>query len=608
MAGLYDDSEDWMTGYNESIQDSPSTNTSSSNNNLATNIGSFIGGIIGGAVSSPRFKLNIPTLNFDNVKLNTPSVSSISGSTTNNYNGSNERPQLYKIQDFENSDINQALKQNMKERQYRRWLKSEDYTKRKNAFDLNQYDLYAQSVGNQADYDAKTLADKTLAEMQANRMSVEDILKQTPERTTADWNNVKSVQNWLNTNFNSGLDADNMYGKNTNNAITAALQRTDLTEAERQGLTNLQNSYQNGMVGQKKLISKNFGKQNNTSDFDQLFTGKQYQKVNLKDGTHAYQDVNSGNVYYNNGRMKFKNGAMGSYSKGNPDQPENEYDYKYREKGYIPKRLKDGSYQYVDPQNNFIFFNNGRYIDPRGNKGTVLDNGNLLYDRKKQGGILINKHQQGGTMVNNEQELQKAFMAFLIEDAATQGMQIQSEEDLKQYVESLGQEGIQAKYQEFMQLMSGASTQKPSKRLGGHLNYLKQIKGACPDGEETYYFKEGGSVKRGCKPCMEKAKKGAKFDNEDTDPVNKFKCGRKVKKAIGGSNLGLKGKISKYNEPDPKNPQTVLYDNHGNSVISEKGYFIKRRELPNNKIKDDTIKSDNPIYNKIKQEFNKYNK
>lgn len=149
-------------------------------------------------------------------------------------------------------------------------------------------------------------------------------------------------------------------------------------------------------------------------------------------------------------------------------------------------------------------------------------------------------------MVNNEQELQKAFMAFLIEDAATQGMQIQSEEDLKQYVESLGQEGIQAKYQEFMKLMSGASTQKPSKRLGGHLNYLKQIKGACPDGEETYYFKEGGSVKRGCKPCMEKAKKGAKFDNEDTDPVKKFKCGRKVKKAEPGAKFTQKTKTDKY--------------------------------------------------------------
>jgi hypothetical protein len=50
---------------------------------------------------------------------------------------------------------------------------------------------------------------------------------------------------------------------------------------------------------------------------------------------------------------------------------------------------------------------------------------------RKNGGI-INKHQQGGTM-QNEQELQKAFMAFLIEDAAAQGMQIQSEQDLQAY-------------------------------------------------------------------------------------------------------------------------------------------------------------------------------
>lgn len=452
MAGWYDDSEDWMTEYNESIQDSPSINTSSSNNNLATNIGSFIGGIIGGAVNSPRFKLNTPTLNFDNVKLNTPQVSSISGSTTNNYNGSNERPQLYKIQDFENSNVNQALKQNMKGRQYRKWLKSEDYAKRKNAFDLNQYNLYAQSASDQAAYDAKALADRTLAEMQANWMSAKDILKQTPERTTADWNNVQSVQNWLNTNFNSGLDADNMYGKNTNNAITAALQRTDLTEAERQGLTSLQNSWKDRMIGQKKLIS-------------------------------------------------------------NPH----------------PNTTKDQ----IIPSNYFL------------NVSTLDDAPLDIQQMYKQGG-LINKHQQGGTMVNNEQELQKAFMAFLIEDATTQGMQIQSEEDLKQYVESLGQEGIQAKYQEFMKLMSGASAQKPSKRLGGHLNYLKQIKGACPDGEETYYFKEGGSVKRGCKPCMEKAKKGVKFDNEDMDPVKKFKCGRKVKKAEPGTKFTQKTKTDKY--------------------------------------------------------------
>jgi hypothetical protein len=38
----------------------------------------------------------------------------------------------------------------------------------------------------------------------------------------------------------------------------------------------------------------------------------------------------------------------------------------------------------------------------------------------KSGGI-INKYKQGNKM-NNEQELQKAFMAYLIEDAAAQGV------------------------------------------------------------------------------------------------------------------------------------------------------------------------------------------
>ena len=52
--------------------------------------------------------------------------------------------------------------------------------------------------------------------------------------------------------------------------------------------------------------------------------------------------------------------------------------------------------------------------------------------------------------MNNEQELQKAFMAYLIEDAAAQGVQIKSEQDLQAYAQKLGEEGLKVKYQEFM--------------------------------------------------------------------------------------------------------------------------------------------------------------
>lgn len=125
------------------------------------------------------------------------------------------------------------------------------------------------------------------------------------------------------------------------------------------------------------------------------------------------------------------------------------------------------------------------------------------------------KYQQGGTM-NNQQELQKAFMAYLIQDAQTQGIQIQSEQDLQAYAEQLGEEGIKAKYQEFMQKMQGGVMA----RLGAKLQYYKKLKGVCPEGEELVYFKQGGRI---CKACQ-KAQKGTSGLKENE--VDKFKKGR----------------------------------------------------------------------------------
>lgn len=132
-------------------------------------------------------------------------------------------------------------------------------------------------------------------------------------------------------------------------------------------------------------------------------------------------------------------------------------------------------------------------------------------------------YQQGGAMGVNDQELQKAFMAFLIEDAAAQGMQIQSEQDLQAYAQQLGEEGLKAKYQEFMQKMQGGV----KAALGAKLNYINKLKGNCPSGTESYYFREGGSIKRGCKPCMEKAKEGKKFNK--MNEVEKFKAAKGCK-------------------------------------------------------------------------------
>ena len=57
-----------------------------------------------------------------------------------------------------------------------------------------------------------------------------------------------------------------------------------------------------------------------------------------------------------------------------------------------------------------------------------------------------------------------------------------------------------------------------STKNGAKLNYIKELKGICPEG----YLKTGGR----CKPCEAKMKaKGG-----DMDPVKSFKAGRKCKK------------------------------------------------------------------------------
>ena len=124
----------------------------------------------------------------------------------------------------------------------------------------------------------------------------------------------------------------------------------------------------------------------------------------------------------------------------------------------------------------------------------------------------------------NDKELQKAFVQFLIQDAQAQGIDIQSEEDMKAYVQQLGKDGIAAKQKEFMQRWQGT----PSRKLGGHLAYLNKLKGNCPDGEEMVYMKEGGRV---CPKCVKKAKEGKKVEEQKMNAIQKFKAEKGIKVA-----------------------------------------------------------------------------
>lgn len=124
------------------------------------------------------------------------------------------------------------------------------------------------------------------------------------------------------------------------------------------------------------------------------------------------------------------------------------------------------------------------------------------------------KFQQGGA-INNQQELQKAFMAYLIQDAQAQGIQLQSEQDLQAYAKQLGEKGLKAKYQEFIQKMQGGVMAK----FGAKLEYIRKLKGICPEGYELKFFKQGGSI---CKVCEkgEKLKQKEFISKNDTVHVN----------------------------------------------------------------------------------------
>lgn len=119
----------------------------------------------------------------------------------------------------------------------------------------------------------------------------------------------------------------------------------------------------------------------------------------------------------------------------------------------------------------------------------------------------------------NEQELQQAFIQFLAQKTGAKNQQ-----ELEAAIQQLGEEGLKQAYAEFMQVMQQQQVQ--AAKFGAKLNYIKQLRGQCPDGYEVKYFRNGGTVSKGCVAC----KKQAEEINTPSDPIEAFKCGYKMKK------------------------------------------------------------------------------
>lgn len=129
----------------------------------------------------------------------------------------------------------------------------------------------------------------------------------------------------------------------------------------------------------------------------------------------------------------------------------------------------------------------------------------------------------------NEQELQQAFIQFLAQKTGAKNQQ-----ELEAVIQQLGEEGLKQAYNEFITMMQ--QQQVRAAKFGAKLNYIKQLRGQCPDGYETQYFKRGGSI---CKECV---KKQQEVEFIPSDPVEAFKCGRKMtkkKKCENGSPIEM---------------------------------------------------------------------
>lgn len=126
------------------------------------------------------------------------------------------------------------------------------------------------------------------------------------------------------------------------------------------------------------------------------------------------------------------------------------------------------------------------------------------------------KYQQGGTV--QQQNIQQQVKQLV--QAAAQGNK-EASVQIQQIVNAAEQGDTQA--QQILQLIQREIQAMQMARKGAKLNYLKSLKGDCPEGEEVVYFQKGGNI---CKKCEKKKAEQSKKLNA----IEEFKKGRKCKK------------------------------------------------------------------------------
>ena len=130
----------------------------------------------------------------------------------------------------------------------------------------------------------------------------------------------------------------------------------------------------------------------------------------------------------------------------------------------------------------------------------------------------IYKHQQGGAAP--QQNIQQQVKQLV--QAAAQGNK-EASAQIQQIVNAAKQGDQQAI--QILELIQQELQSLQMARKGAKLNYLKSLKGDCPEGEEVVYFQKGGTI---CKKCEKKKQETLKKTNSSSNVIEEFKKGRKT--------------------------------------------------------------------------------
>lgn len=152
----------------------------------------------------------------------------------------------------------------------------------------------------------------------------------------------------------------------------------------------------------------------------------------------------------------------------------------------------------------------------------------------------------------DEQQLQQQIVQLV--QAAMQGNQ-QATQQIQQIMQA-AQQGDQqaAQIAQMIQQVAQQMQQQQVRaaKFGAKLNYIKQLKGQCPDGYKMEYYKKGGQL---CKKCMKVHQDGGEVEQTPNTVAERFKmeaakCGKKMNKkenggAVETAKCGGKPKLKK---------------------------------------------------------------